>query len=144
MSNSNQNPQTESSESNSLGILTIRNTNKAVKDSAGNTKKEYNPVTKQHDKIVFSDEDSNNIVITFTESSELASLKSLSVKALKTLHKLNDKLQITPDKAYHQASSSDVRDIKHNGETHKGFSIIFKPARDYIDYTNVSLADLSA
>ena len=136
MSNSNQN--------NPLGILTIRNTNKAVKDSLGNTKKEYNLATKQHDKIVFSDEYSNNIIITVTESSELVNLKSLSVKALQHLLTLNDKLQIVPDKVYHQASSSDVRDVKHNGETHKGFSVIFKPARDYIDYSAVSLADLSA
>ena len=141
--NTNDNNITETeTTSNSLGILSVRNTNKPVMEG-NQVKKEYNPKTKQHDKIVFSDEYSNNIAITVLSTSKLKDIPTLSVQAVKMFFGMNPKLQHIADKPYHQSSVSDEGTKKHNGTEVKCYSVVFRPEPNTIDYSNITLADLS-
>ena len=132
---------TNKSLNNSLGILSVRNTNKPEMDG-NQVKYEYNPLTKQHDKIVFSDEYSNNIAITVLSTSELKDETTLSVKAVQMFLGMNPKLQHIADKPYNQSSVSPVRTKKHNGTDVECYTVIFRPQPETIDYSSVTLADL--
>ena len=133
---------TNKSLNNSLGILSVRNTNKP--EMEGNqVKYEYNPETKQHDRIKFSDDYSNNLAITVLSTSELKDAQTLSVKAVQMFLGMNPKLQHIADKPYHQSSISPVRTKKHNGTDVECYTVIFRPQPETIDYSSVTLADLS-
>ena len=125
-------------------ILSVRNTNKPLLDDNNKSVKEYNPKTKQHDKIVFTDDYSSNIAIKVTNANFADTVPTMSVKAIKALLvKANEKLQFV-DKDYDVASTSDSFTTKFKGDDVTAYTVIYKPRREHIDYSHIQFADFTA
>ena len=125
-------------------IISVRNTNKPLLDDNNKSVKEYNPATKQHDKIVFTDDYSNNIAIKVTNANFADNVPTMSVDSIqKLLLKANEKLQFV-DKDYDVASTSEAFTTKYNGNDVTAYTVIYKPRREHIDYSHISFADFAS